>query len=221
MSFSGVDRRVGVKAAWVVALCAILLALAGCDVTSINALYDGDNDPDLALEPSLTGTWRSVDQKCTTVLTITAKDGAYDLQSVERGEGCQNPGRESRQLGHLVKLDSHYFLDIEATGDQVCETCLATHWIALAEFDDQRFAMTPIDSDGLGELMQAGIANVSVLPEDPDALLPDRATTLTSRSKDLKNFCRLFATDRTLFKPDSTFAFERNQAPGTAGQALP
>jgi hypothetical protein len=210
MLFSDVaHRRVGLKVSAVFLFSASLLWLAGCDVTSINALYDGEKDPDLVLEPALIGSWSYVDQKCTTVLTITAKDRAYDFRSVEHGQGCDNAGKESRQLAHLVKVDSHYFLDVEPTDEQVCDSCLATHWIALATFDSHKLALTPIDSDGLGELIHAGIVDLSTLPSNSDDDI-SKPSTLTARTSDLKNFCRQFATDLTVFRPDSAATFERN-----------
>jgi hypothetical protein len=214
-----VRRNNRLKLALLLSLSLLVLWCTACDVTSINALYDGDNDPDLVFAPNLTGSWSLADEKCATVLTITKKGNAYEFRSIDQGKGCDDQ-TETRQLAHLMKLDGRYFIDVEPTNDQVCDRCLATHWIALAEFDDQRLAFTPIDSEGLGALIQTGVAEVSTLPADPNALIPE-ATRLTARSGDLKNFCRRFATDTSVFKPESTFAFERTQATTALGQSLP
>jgi hypothetical protein len=221
MPFANVAHpHVGLRIPLVVLFSAILLSLVGCDVTSINPLYGGDSDSDLAFEPSFAGSWQSVELKCTTVVTITAKDKAYDFRSVNHGEGCGSLGKELRYQGHLVKLGSHYFLDLEAIQDQVCDTCLATHWIARVDFNDHRLALTPIDAHGLGELIKAGVSKLRWLPSDLDDVTY-QPTMLASRTSDLKRFCGQFATDPTVFKPESTDTFERSQVGGTTGQPLP
>jgi hypothetical protein len=212
MFFSDIARdRIALKVSAVVLLSIGLLWFVGCDVTSINALYEGDSDSDLVFASGLLGSWQVVDQKCTTIVTVTAKDKSYDFRSVSHGEGCADSGKELHQTGHLLKLDSHYFLDLEARDDQVCDTCLPTHWIALTEFDDHKLALTPIDSDGLGELIRMGVVNLSTLPSNSDDDF-QKPTMLTARSRDLKEFCRQFATDLTVFKPESTETLERGPA---------
>jgi hypothetical protein len=97
----------------------ILLLLSGCWVTSVNALYDDGtfdsphDDPDVIFDQSLVGTWIASGDKCTTLLTITDKNHIYDLQSAEQGEGCSE--EKSHYQARLVKLDSHYFLDLTPT----------------------------------------------------------------------------------------------------------
>jgi hypothetical protein len=188
-----------------------LLILPGCWVMSIHPLYEdvSPKDPDIVLDKDLTGSWSLTEGKCTSILTITAKDEIYDFRSVDQGEGCSDPGKESRQQARLVKLDSNYFLDVSPRSEDVCDTCLALHWISLVRFDKDTLALTPIDSDGLDKLLQAGTVNLNILPEDPKMLIPERPTTLTALSRDLKDFCRKFAGDKAVFKPDSTVTFRR------------
>jgi hypothetical protein len=125
------------------------------------------------------------------------------------GEGCSDPGKETRQQARLVKLDSYYFLDVSPREEDVCVTCLALHWISLARFDKDSLALAPIDSDGLNKLLQAGAVHLKILPEDPKLLIPERPMTLTALSKDLKDFCRKFAGNKKVFKPESTETFKR------------
>jgi hypothetical protein len=189
-----------------------LLVLPGCDVMSIHPLYEdvSPRDPDIVLDKDLTGSWSLADGKCTTILTVAAaKDEIYDFRSVEQGEGCSDSGKETRQQARLVKLDSYYFLDVSPRTEDVCDTCLALHWISLVRFDKDALALTPIDSDGLNKLLQAGTVHLKILPEDPKLLIPERPMTLTALSKDLKNFCRKFAGSKKVFKPESTETFTR------------
>jgi hypothetical protein len=116
--------------------------------------------------------------------------------------------KETRLQARLLKLDGYYFLDVSRRAEDVCDTCLALHWISLARFDKDTLALTPIDSDGLNKLLQAGTVHLNILPEDPK-LLPERPGILTALSKGLKNFCRKFAADKKVFKPESTETLKR------------
>jgi hypothetical protein len=71
---------------------AVLMLLPACWVTSINPLYDDGtidqphNDPEVVFDQSLIGSWTAVDDKCTTLLTISSKDQIYDLQSTDHAK---------------------------------------------------------------------------------------------------------------------------------------
>jgi hypothetical protein len=207
---NGARSRAHFKGVGIGLIVAGLLLLLGCDVMSIHPLYEDVSpaDPDIVLDRDLTGSWSVTDGKCTTILTVAIKDDIYDLRTAE-GEGCDDPGKELRQQARLVKLDRYYFLDVSPRPEDVCDTCLALHWIALAQFNKDALSLTPIDSDGLDELLHAGAVKLSVLPEDPKLLIPERPTTLTALSKDLKAFCRKFAENKKVFKPDSKETFTR------------
>lgn len=188
-----------------------LLVLPGCDVMSIHPLYEdvSPKDPDIVLDKDLAGSWSLTDGKCTSTLTVTAKDEIYYFRAVEEGEGCSTPGKETRQQARLVKLDSYYFLDVSPREENVCVACLALHSISLARFDKDTLSLTPIDSDGLNELLRARTVHLKILPEDPKLLIPERPMTLTALPKDLKKFCRKFAGNKKVFKPDSAETFTR------------
>ncbi len=211
---SSIRSRDHFKCVGIGLIIATLLVMPGCDVMSIYPLYEdvSPKDPDVVLDKDLTGSWSVTDGKCTTILTVAAKDEIYDVRFVE-GEGCDDRGKETRQQARLVKLDSYYFLDVSPRSEDVCDTCVALHWISLARFDKDTLALAPIDSDGLDKLLQAGRVNLSILPQDPKLLMPERPTTLTALSKDIKNFCRRFGGDKTVFKPDSTITYRRQHAP--------
>ena len=131
--------------------------------------------------------------------TITAKDQIYDLRSSDHGEGCSE--EKSHYQAVLVKLDSHYFLDLSPVDADVCALCLARHEIYLAKFDKTTFSITPIDSDWLKKSLEAKTVTLATVADDPD--------TITASSKDLKAFCREFAESAVVFKPDSTETLKR------------
>jgi hypothetical protein len=120
MPFSGVVRS-GFIPKWTgisLALTA-LLVLSGCWVESINPLNEDDGflsskDPDVVFDPSLIGSWVEAGDNCDVPLTITAKDGVYDLQSPDKNEdeGCAESDKPSHYRARLVKLDNDYFLDL-------------------------------------------------------------------------------------------------------------
>ncbi|MGO9085225.1 MAG: hypothetical protein ACLP6G_22875 [Terriglobales bacterium] len=203
--FRGIRRMIGI-----VLGLAGLLTLSGCWVYSVEPLYEvnpSTPDPDLAFDQTLIGSWSLTDNKCTTLLTIAAKDGAYDLQSAEQGEGCS--GDKSHRQARLVKLDTHYFLDVSPMDDEVCDMCLAKHNIFLAKFDNATLALTPIDSDWLKKSITARTVTLATLADDTD--------TITASSKELKAFCRKYADNKAVFKPDSTGTFKRNPVSAAAG----
>jgi len=186
-------------------ILATLLVLPGCWVSSINALYDegtidnAHNDADVVFDQSLIGSWTAIDDKCTTVLTIAATDQVYDLQSTNQGEGCSD--EKAHYQARLVKLDTHYFLDLEPMPGDVCAMCLARHEIFFAKFDKTSLSLTPIDSDWLKKSLEAKTVTLATVADDPD--------TITASSKDLKAFCRKFAENPDVFKPGSTETLKR------------
>jgi len=211
MSLSGLIRsRCNLKIAGFVLALAELLMLPGCWVTSINPLYEDvtPKDSDIVFENILIGSWTFTDDKCTTILTITAKDEVYDLRSVQ-GKECNDPEEKSHRQARLVKLDTYHFLDISPMSGDVCDMCLALHWIFLTKFDKDTLALTPIEWEGLKKLLRAGVVDLKTLPEDPKPRIIEGPTTLTALTKDLKRFCRRFAADKTVFRPDSTIMFKR------------
>lgn len=211
MSLSGpVHSRLTLRIAGIVIVFAGLLTLLGCGVVSINPLYEGlsPKDPDIVFEKALLGSWTIMDGKCETTVMVTSKGDVYDLQSAQ-GKGCADPKQKIREQGQLVKLDNYYFLDVSPRPDDVCGTCLALHQILLVSFAKDTLSLTPIDDDGLRAAFAAKTATLSTLPEDPNELIQGRPMTLTGLSKELKDFCRKFGSDKKIFKPESADVFKR------------
>jgi hypothetical protein len=196
---------------------ACLVVLSGCWVESINPLYEPETfdrphqDGDLIFDKDLTGTWSSSDEKCTTILAITAQDQVYDIQSSDQGEECSSD--KFHRQARLVKLDAHYFLDVSPIDEAVCDMCVAKHDIFLVKFDEDSLFLTPIDSDWLQKSIATRTVALATLAQDAD--------TLTASSKDLKRFCRKYADDDAVFKPDSTEAFRRDSVSTTANPSQP
>jgi hypothetical protein len=122
-------------------------------------------------------------------------DETYDLQSKEQGEGCSED--KIRLQARLVKLDTHYFLDVSPMDDAVCDMCLAKHNIFLAKFDKLMLSLTPIDSDWLKKSLEAKTVTLATAAGDTD--------TITASSRDLKAICREFADNTEAFKSTDTF----------------
>ena len=206
MSLAGVvDSRTILRGSGIALVLLALLVLPGCWVTSINGLYEQESpvnlhkDPDLVFDPSLIGSWSLTDDTCTTLLTIAAKDEVYDLQSAEQGEGCS--AEKSHRQARLVKLGNYYFLDVSPMEDDVCDMCVAKHSVLLTRFDKATLSLSPVDSDWLKRSLTAKTVSLATLAGDTD--------TITASSKDLKAFCRKFAENTEVFKPESTSTFKR------------
>jgi len=221
MFFSGLVRsRAILRGVAIVLAFAGLLVLPGCWVESINPLYEEGtcerpvDDHDVVYDQSLIGSWIKVGDNCEAPLTISAKDGVYDLQSTDRSEdeGCAESGKPSHVQGRLVKLDPYYFLDLSPLAEDVCDQCLAKHDIYLAKFDKSTLSITPIDSDWLKKALAAKKVTLATLGDDTD--------TITALSRDLKAFCRRFAGSDKVFKPEATIAFQRKLGSQSAAFTL-
>jgi hypothetical protein len=207
---SGTKSRAGSTIFGALIALVALFPLQSCTVVSINSLYEDvtPKDPDVVFEKGLIGNWFERDQKCVTTVTIASNDDAYDLQSAQ-GEGCIDPREKVRQQARLVKLGAYYFVDMFPTARDVCDTCLALHQIFLMRFTADTITLIPIDAESLRALLSTKKLKLSIVPEDPRALFPDRPLTLTALSKDLKDFCSRFAADKTIFKPESAELLKR------------
>lgn len=92
-------------------------------------------------------------------------------------------------------------MDLTARPEDVCEMCLRVHWIFLVRQEKDSFTLTTIDSDWLKEAEHKKAVTLATLPNDTD--------TLTASPKELKEFCRKYAGDSAVFKPDPNFTFKR------------
>jgi hypothetical protein len=196
------------KLAGLAVIFAALLVLPGCWVSSINPLYDegtwdhAHKDPDVVLDQSLIGSWTLTDKTCTTVLVVALENDAYDMQSTEEGEGCSEDKVHRR--ARLLKLGTHYFLDVEPLPADVCDMCAAKHDIFLAKFDKTTLSLAPMDSDWLKKAIETKRVKLATVAGDTD--------TITASTKDLKAFFCKFAEDKEAFKPESTDTFGRKPA---------
>jgi hypothetical protein len=163
--------------------------LSACPVKSINGLDEGGNDPDMVYDARLLGTWPDVHAKCTSTLTITEHEKIYRWQFVD----CEN-NKTTSYDARLFKLDQHYFLDLTASSEEVCDLCVGMHLIHLVEFQKNSVALLPLDYDWFKTAVQKKRVKLATLPDDPG--------TITSSSKDLKAFCRKYADNKDAFKPD-------------------
>ena len=79
--------------------------------------------------------------------------------------------------------------------------CVAKHSVLLTRFDKATLSLSPVDSDWLKRSLTAKTVSLATLAGDTD--------TITASSKDLKAFCRKFAENTEVFKPESTSTFKR------------
>jgi hypothetical protein len=190
MSIFGLGRSAVVPR--IVAIAAALtcvVLMSGCLVKSVNGLDEGRNDPDMVYDARLVGTWPVVDEKCTSTLTVSEHEKVYLWQHVD----CESQKKTSYE-GRLFKLDQHYFLDVTAPSEEVCDLCIGIHMIYLAQFEKDSVALAPLDYDWFKAAVQKKDVGLTTLPDDPG--------TVTSSPKDLKAFCRKYADNKEAFKPD-------------------
>jgi len=175
---------------------ACLLLMSGCPEKSLNGLDEGSNDPDMVFDARLLGVWPDVGKRCTSTETITAHEKVYSLQYVD----CESNKKTSYEA-RLFKLDQHYFLDMTAASEEVCDLCVSIHLIYLVQFEKDSVALAPLDYDWFKTAVQKESVSLTTLPDDPG--------TITSPPKDLKAFCRKYADNKEAFKPDPDAVLKR------------
>ncbi|HTS38217.1 MAG TPA: hypothetical protein VMH04_21265 [Candidatus Solibacter sp.] len=184
---------------------ATLLALSGCWVTSLNGLDEGGSfasDADRVFEPALLGSWILSGEDCEGAVQITAKNGVYQWQMSGEGTGCDDkPGKYDYYESRLFKLDNHYFLDQTARDSDVCEMCIAIHWIFLLQLEKDSFTLIPIDDEWLKAAVEQKSTSLPTMADNTDMI--------TASPKELKAFCRKYADDREVFKPTPDLTFRR------------
>jgi len=198
MSISGLVRSgVVLRIVAIGFVFACLVLMSGCEEKSLYGLDEGlGTDPDIVFDARLVGTWPDVGEKCTSTGTITAHEKVYSLQFVD----CATNKKTSYEA-HLFKLDQHYFLDMTAPSEDVCELCLNIHLISLVQFEKDAFQLAPLDSDWFSKAMHEKRVKLTTLPDDP--------STITAQPKELKAFCRKHADNKEAFKPDPAQVFKR------------
>jgi len=175
---------------------ACLLLMSGCPDKSLNGLDEGSNDPDMVFDARLLGVWPEVGKKCTSTETITAHEKVYSLQYMDCGSN-----KKTLYEARLFKLDQHYFLDVTAASEEVCDLCVGIHLIYLVQFEKDSVALAPLDYDWFKAAVQEKSVSLTTLPDDPG--------TITSPPKDLKAFCRKYADNKEAFKPDPDAVLNR------------
>ena len=198
MSISGFARSGVVPRILVIgAVFTCVVLMSGCPVKSINGLDEGGNDPDIVFDARLVGTWPDAHEKCSSTLTITAHEKVYSWQLVD----CES-GKKTSYEARLFKLDQHYFLDLTAPSEEVCDLCVGILLIYLVQFEKDSVALSPLDYDWFKTALQKKRIKLTTLPGDPG--------TITSSPKDMKAFCRKYADDKEAFKPDPDSVLKRD-----------
>jgi len=181
-----------------------LLVLPGCWVYSVNPLYE-DNlakpDTDLLFDQALLGSWWIVNDDCPWILTVTANQQIYDLTTAPLPQ-CKSEEKTSRYEGHLVKLDSHVFLDVTPEQNEVCDLCLPLRSFFLAHVEENSLTLTPINYEWLKDSIEQKTVMLQTLPDRPPEIL-------ASSSKELKAFMRKYADNKSVFQASSNITFKR------------
>jgi len=187
-----------------VVMFACLAGLSGCWVSSINPLYEESFlfkvDPDVILDPSFEGNWGVEDEGCQWTLEIIAKEKAYNLTMTPSSK-CKPGEKTSKYEGRLVKLDSHVFLDLVPDQEVVCDLCLPLHNLFLANIEKASLSLAPIDYEWLQKSADQKTLTLQTLSGRPDVI--------TSSSKELKDFVRKYADDKSVFKPVKNLVLKR------------
>ena len=214
---SGVLRFPVIPRSVCIALAAAaLLVLPGCWVYSVEPLYEAKlsrPDPDLTFDPAITGSWLYVgkDDDCLWTLAITAEQQVYEL-TMAPASNCKGEEKTTRYEGHLVKLDSHRFLDVAPSSAEVCDLCLPLHSFFVMSQGNDTLTLIRVSDDWLSTAIAQQKVTLAHLGDGDRVREITNDVTLTASSKDLKAFVRKYADDKAAFPPDPSFVFKRKSA---------
>jgi hypothetical protein len=134
---------------------AALAFLPGCWTYSLHSLYR-DDDPGLAYDPTLTGTWKNRNsdcQNCQLVIAGDSKTQQYTLQLFDKAEiQCHCASNDSagiRYAGNLVQLGTARFLDVVPGGDPAGMGTIPTHSIFKIVVEDDSLFLVPLSDSWL------------------------------------------------------------------------
>jgi len=129
-----------------------LAFLPGCWTYSLHSLYR-DDDPRLAYDSTLTGTWENRNSDCL-VIAGDSKTQQYTLQLFDKGSEikCRCASTDSagiRYAGNLVQLGPARFLDVVPGGDAVGMGTIPAHSIFKIVFDHDSLFLVPLSDSWL------------------------------------------------------------------------
>jgi hypothetical protein len=134
---------------------AALAFLPGCWTYSLHSLYR-DDDPRLAYDPTLTGTWENRNSDCQTSQLVIAGDSKsqhYTLQLFDKGEiECHSASNDSagiRYAGNLVQLGTARFLDVVPGGDAAGMGAIPAHSILKIVVEHDSLFLVPVSDSWL------------------------------------------------------------------------
>jgi hypothetical protein len=113
---------------------------------------------------------------------------------------CKSDEKTTRYEGHLVKLESHRFLDLSAHSDEVCDLCLPLHSFLLVSKENDSLALIPVERDWMSRALTEKKVVLDHLRSQNSSY---GAVILTAPSRELKRFVLKYADDKAAFKPDS------------------
>jgi len=209
MLLSGhVRSRSAVRIAAIVLAVAGLLVLPGCWVQSINGLSEAGlfgTDKDQTYDPGLLGAWtKTKEDDCVLTLNVTGDGKPYHWKITGEGPDCSGKkGEIDYYEAELYKLGDHRFLDLTARTEDLCNACVAVHWIFKIDSEKDSFSLSAVDSDWLDKAEKEKTVTLATAHGNHDML--------TASPKELKEFCRKYADDLDVFKPDPQFTFEKKQ----------
>ena len=140
---------------------AALAFLPGCWTYSLHSLYR-DDDPRLAYDPTLAGTWENRNTDCQTSQLVIAGDSKsqqYTLELSDKGEiKCHSTSNNPAGIlyaGNLVQLGTARFLDVVPGGDAAGMGAIPAHSIFKIVVEHDSLLLVPVSDSWLCSAPQA------------------------------------------------------------------
>jgi hypothetical protein len=197
------------KRIWLFIALAALSALSGCWTFSLHPLY-GDDDPNLAYDPALEGTWKSESSESISI-TGDSNSQTYQLEWVRANSSdATRPDNDFgfTYSGRLIQLGAERFLDAVPKGDGIAGA-IPAHNIFKVSVHGDALVLSPLNVDWLCSAAQADQAALGQCI-DGDFIL-------TAPTDVLQEFVREHSDDEQVFpEMDDSDAFLRVAKPGSA-----
>jgi hypothetical protein len=183
---------------------AALAFLPGCWTYSLHSLYR-DEDPRLAYDPTLTGTWENKNSQL--VIAGDSQTQQYTLQLFDKDEiKCHCASNDSagiRYAGNLGQLGTARFLDVVPGGDAAGMGAIPAHSIFKIVVEDNSLFLVPLSDSWLCSAPEAEQYRLGECIDRSDFVL-------TASSDVLQDFVQNHADDDGVFPTlDGDAAFHR------------
>ena len=187
------------------ALVALVLALCGCWVYTVNPLVEGEDQ--LIFDRALLGAWWQPEKGCTITFSRFYEEKFYRLvyaapPTKENGGCLVDPGRTAAFEARMLELNGTRFLDLYPADREKLHHDLSLHSFYKLQTIGDTLTLIPMDYDWTRS--QWGAKKLGIPAREGDESL-----VLTGETKSLQEFVADHSDNEEAFSSKKQFIFHR------------